>query len=97
MKLLLDKSYLSCPQKIICLLSIVATTSLKTVNRLLSKLKKIVFCGNYKRTQQGVHNILLFYLYNRYMVCANNKYTYSNIHILFMSLLYYFHKINIIS
>ena len=29
------------------------------------------------------------------MVCANDKYTYSNIHVLFISLPYYFYKINI--
>jgi len=64
-------------------------------NRLLNKLKSIVFCGNYKRTQQEVLNVLLPYLYNRYMVCAINKYAYPNIHVLSMSLLYYFYKVNI--
>jgi len=31
------------------------------------------FYEDYKKTQQRVPNILLFYLYNRYMVCASNK------------------------
>ena len=30
-------------------------------------------CEDYKRTQQEVSNILLSYLYYKYMVCASNK------------------------
>ena len=62
------------------------TTSLRITNRLLSKLKKVVSYGNYKRTWQEVADILLSYLYNRYIVCANNKYAYSNVYTLFLSL-----------
>ena len=43
------------------------------VNSTLSKLINEVSYGNYKRTQQGVLNIFLYYLYNRYMVYASNK------------------------
>jgi len=52
---------------------VVVTTSLRTTNRLLSKLKNIISCKDYKRTQQGVFNELLLYLYNIYIVYANNK------------------------
>ena len=55
------------------LIAVVATTSLRTTNRPLSKLKSKVSHGDHKRTQQGVSNKLLSYLYNIYMVCANNK------------------------
>ena len=71
------------------------TTSLRITNRLLSKLKKVVSYGNYKRTWQEVADILLSYLYNRYIVCANNKYAYSNVYTLFLSLSYCFYKVNI--
>ena len=50
-----------------------ATTSLKTTNRPLSKLKNEVSCRNYKRTQQGVSDELLLYLYDIYIVHAINK------------------------
>ena len=70
------------------------TTSLRMTNKPLSKLKSIVSHKNHKRTQQGVLDVLLLYLYNRYIVHAIIKYTYSNIHILSMSLLYHFHKAN---
>jgi len=36
--------------KVECSLIVVATTSLKMTNRLLSKLKNIVSCRNHKRT-----------------------------------------------
>jgi len=42
-------------------------------NKLLSKLKSEVSHGNYKRTQQGVSNELLPYLYYTCMVCVNDK------------------------
>ena len=73
------------------------TTSLRMTNRLLSKLKSIVSHENHKRTQQGVPNVLLPDLYNRYMVYANDKYTYSNVHVLSISPPYHFHKVNIFS
>jgi len=55
--------------------------SLKFARKQGFKLKKIersnllieYHCGDHKRTQQGVPNILLPYLYYRYMVLANNK------------------------
>ena len=66
-------------------------------NSILSKLIGKVFYRNYKKTQQGVSDVLLPYLYNRYIVHANNKYAYPNIYILSISSLYYFHKVNIFS
>jgi len=36
---------------------------------------------DHKRTQQGVPNVLLPYLYYRYMVCTSDKYPYSNVHV----------------
>ena len=42
-----------------------SNTTSKSLNRISS--------GNHKRTQQGVPDVLLSYLYNRYMVCAINK------------------------
>ena len=74
-----------------------ATTSLSITNSTLSKLIGKTSHGNHKRTQQGVPNALLPYLYNRYIVCANNKYTYPNIHVLFMSSPHCSHKANIFS
>ena len=50
-----------------------ATTSLRTTNRPLSKLKSKVSHRNYKRTQQEVSDELLPYLYDIYMVHADNK------------------------
>jgi len=44
--------------------SVVATTSLRMTNRPLSKLKSKVSYEDYKRTQQGVSDELLHYLYN---------------------------------
>ena len=52
---------------------VVATTSLRITNKLLSKLKSIISHGNHKRTWQKVPNILLHYLYNTYIVHANDK------------------------
>ena len=48
-------------------------------NSILSKLIDKVSCGDHKKTQQEVPNVLLLYLYNRYIVYTNNKYTYPNI------------------
>jgi len=76
---------------------VVTTTSLRITNSALSKLIDKVFHGDYKKTWQKVPNLLLPYLYNRYIVCANNKYAYPNIHVLFMSLLYCSYKTNIFS
>ena len=42
---------------------IVVTTSLRMTVRLLSKLKSEVSHRNYKKTQQGVSNAFLHYLY----------------------------------
>ena len=39
----------------------------------MSKSLSRISSRDYKRTQQGVSNVLLFYLYYKYMVCANNK------------------------
>jgi len=50
--------------------AVVATTSLKTTNRLLSKLKSIVSYRDHKRTWLGVLNTFLHYLY---MVHANDE------------------------
>ena len=44
------------------------------VNSLLSSLIMKEFYKDYKRTQQGVSNILLLYLYYRYIVYTSNKY-----------------------
>jgi len=74
--------------------SVVATTSPRMTNSTLSKLRDKVSHGNYKRTQQGVPNALIPYLYNRYMVHANDKYMYSNVHILSISSSHYSHKTN---
>ena len=38
---------------------------------------------------------MLSYLYYTYIVYANDKYAYPNVYVLFMRLLYCFHKINI--
>jgi len=43
------------------------------INNTLSSLIKQESYENYKKTQPRVSNILLFYLYNRYMVCTSNK------------------------
>jgi len=59
--------------KIKLLIAVIATTSLRTTSRPLSKLKIKVSYENYKRTQQGVSNELLLYLYNTYIVCVNDK------------------------
>jgi len=32
-----------------------------------------VSCGSHKRTWQGVSNVFLYYLYNRYMVCTSDN------------------------
>ena len=40
------------------------------------------FYRNYKRTQQGVSNTLLHYLYYKYIVCTNNNQLYSKVYIL---------------
>jgi len=48
--------------------SVVATT-----NHALSSPIEQEFYENYKRTWQGVSNVLLFYLYYRYMVCVSDK------------------------
>ena len=43
------------------------------VNSALSKLMSKVSYRDYKRTQQEVSNVFLYYLYNIYMGCASNK------------------------
>ena len=45
----------------------------KMVNSILSSLIMKKSCGNYKKTQQKVSNILLLYLYYRYIVYTSNK------------------------
>ena len=44
---------------------------------------------DYKRTQQGVLHVFLHYIYYYYK-------SYSKLHVLFISLLYYYHKTNIL-
>ena len=46
---------------------------IKTNNSMTSKSISRISSRNYKRTQQEVPNVLLLYLYYRYMVYANNK------------------------
>ena len=43
------------------------------INSILSSLIKQESHRDHKRTQQGAPNVLLPYLYYRYMVYANNK------------------------
>jgi len=43
------------------------------VNSILSNLTRWEFHGDHKRTQQGVPNVLLSYLYYEYMIYASNK------------------------
>ena len=45
----------------------------KTNSSTMSKSLSRISSEDYKRTQQGVPDILLLYLYYRYMVHANNK------------------------
>ena len=45
----------------------------KTNNNTMSKSLSKISSQNHKRTQQGISNVLLFYLYKVLMVCANNK------------------------
>ena len=64
------------------------------INNTLSSLMKQESCGDHKKTQQRVSNILLFYLYYRYMVCASNKWPYPNVHALAISTSCIHYKIN---
>ena len=66
----------------------------KITNRLLNKLKNKVSHGNYKRTQQGIPDVFLHYLYKRVMVCASNKQSYPKVYMLSMSLPHCYHKAN---
>ena len=43
------------------------------VNNILSSLIIKKSHGNHKRTWQEVSNVLIFYSYQYYIVCANNK------------------------
>jgi len=43
------------------------------INSALSSLMEQESCENYKRTCQGVSNVLPSYLYYRYLVYANDK------------------------
>jgi len=61
---------------------VMAITSLRMTNSTLSKLISKVSHIDHKRTWQEVPNALLFYLYNRYIVCAHDKYAYHNIDVL---------------
>ena len=45
--------------------------------------------GDHKKTQQGVSNVFLHYIYYYYK-------SYSKLHILFMNLLYHYYKTNIL-
>ena len=44
--------------------TVVITTSLRTTNRPLSKLKSKLSCENHKKTWQEVPAVFLYYLYN---------------------------------
>ena len=48
---------------------LITKTNSSTTSKSLSRISS----GDHKRTQQEVSNVLLLYLYNRFMVCANNK------------------------
>ena len=61
-----------------------------TTNKSLSRISS----GDHKKTQQGVSNILLFYLYNRQIVHANDKQLYPNVYVLSMSTPYTHHEMN---
>jgi len=52
---------------------VVATTSLRSIAVQTINLLRQTSSGDYKRTWQEVSNVLLPYLYNRYMVYANNE------------------------
>ena len=54
-------------------LCVVATTSQKTNSNTSNKSLNRISSGDHKRTQQGVPNVLLPYLYKVLMVGANNK------------------------
>jgi len=43
------------------------------VNNALSNLRRWESCGDHKRTQQGVSNEFLLYIYYKYMVHDSNK------------------------
>jgi len=43
------------------------------VDSTLSSLTRWESYGDYKRTQQEIPNVLLLYLYYKYMVCASDK------------------------
>jgi len=61
----------------------VVTISLRITNRLLSKLKSEVFCRDYKKTQQEVSNIFLYYLHKyRWSVLTINNPTLMSIYLL---------------
>jgi len=59
------------------------TNSIQEVNILVG-----YYCRDHKRTRQEVFNVLLSYLYYRYIVYVNNKQPYPNVHVLFMLPLY---------
>ena len=48
---------------------LITKTNSSTTSKSLSRISS----GNHKKTQQGVSNVLLPYLYYRYMVHTNNK------------------------
>jgi len=55
------------------ILCVVVTTSQKTNSNTSNKSLNRISSGDYKRTRQGVPNVLLSYLYEVLMVGANNK------------------------
>ena len=77
-------------------LLVVVTTSLRMTNRLLSKLKNKVSYRDYKRTQQGVPNKLLSYLYDTYMVHTNNKYSYPKVHVPYINAPCVYYEVNML-
>ena len=53
-----------------CQSDVVATTSLRITNRLLSKLKSKVSHRDHKRTQQGVLDVFLHYYTGTHSLCS---------------------------
>jgi len=55
------------------ILCVMATTSQKINSNTSNKSLNRISSGDHKRTQRGVPNVLLLYLYKVLMVYANNK------------------------
>jgi len=66
------------------------------INSILSSFIRWESCRNHKRSQQEVSNILLPYLYYRYIVHTSDKQSYPNVHTSAMSVPYIYYKINML-